>query len=184
MVPRAETERTWRPITPSSRRVCWCWARSRYWAEGAGGRSLCVCSCMCVQVAGDTIVPVCSGWALGRSMGVGPGPSTLGNCSRPLFGMGSPVPLLAMNNLVPVKRFISHWAPAGREVRGRKSSLPFLLECLPADRVFERGLPWLPVTLSDPLLVIPQGDWLCEGWYLKSPRGRLVSRVSWYQFLP
>lgn len=60
-------------------------------------------------------------------MGVGPSPSTLGNCSRPLSGMGSPVPLLAMNNLVPVKWFISHWAPApGREMKGQevKSSVP------------------------------------------------------------
>lgn len=47
-------------------------------------------------------------------------PALLGNCSRPLFGMGSPVPLLAMNNLVPVKWFISRWARAGREMRGQE----------------------------------------------------------------
>lgn len=47
-------------------------------------------------------------------------PALLGNCSRPLFGTGSPVPLLAMNNLVPVKWFISHWARTGREMRGQE----------------------------------------------------------------
>lgn len=40
MAPREATARTWRPITLSSHRACWCWARSRYrpWGQGKGGQ--------------------------------------------------------------------------------------------------------------------------------------------------
>lgn len=54
-------------------------------------------------------------------------PALLETAAAGLFGMGSPVPLLAMNNLAPVKWFISHWAPApGREMKGQevRSSIP------------------------------------------------------------
>lgn len=141
MAPRVAMARTWHPITPSSRRVCWCWARSRYWPgswgdAGCGGRSPRTRGRTAWQEGGRVTGSSKEGRSHGKPVvrrlrqgpcpagGSGLGLRALGGCSN-TPGHGKASPPLAMRDLFPGNGL----CPAGQPEGSAGRRVPGLLFC-------------------------------------------------------